>query len=149
MKRLIAATIGIGLTACSVALAANGGADHTAAPAAKNSNTATPIARAAAVRISDIDADLRRGGRLRLEAETRGATRLTFTYRGRHYAGRVVETDDGAREWARTVPARGGDRSGGHRVTIRVRACGGGHCSTRSSREYLERPDGDDDDRDD
>jgi hypothetical protein len=147
MKRLIAATIGIGLAACSVALAANRGAERTTAVAAKD-GTATAVARTAAVRISDIDADLRPGGRLRLEAETRGATRLTFTYRGRHYAGRVVETDDGAREWARTVPARPSDRSGGHRVTIRVRACGGGHCSTRTSREYLERPDSDDDDRD-
>jgi hypothetical protein len=148
MKRLIAATIGIGLTACSVALAANAGTQPTATVAAKD-GTSTVVARTAAVRISDIDADLRRGGRLRLEAETRGATRLTFTYRGRHYAGRVVETDDGAREWARTVRARRGDRSGGHRVRIRVRACGGGDCSTRSSREYLERPGRDDDDRDD
>jgi hypothetical protein len=148
MKRLIAATTGIALAACSAALAANRGAERTAAGPAKD-GTATPIARTAAVRISDIEADLRRGGRLRLEAETRGARRVTFTYRGRHYAGRVVDTDDGAREWARTVRARRGDRAGGHRVTIRVRACGGGHCSTRASREYLERPDSDDDDRDD
>jgi hypothetical protein len=39
------------------------------------------------------------------------------------------------------VRARGGDRSGGRRVTIRVRACGGGGCTTRTAREYLERPD--------
>jgi hypothetical protein len=146
MKRLIAAASGIALAACFVALAANGRADQTASAAARDRSA--PVAQTATVRISDIDADLQRGGRLRLEAEVRGASRVTFTYRGRHYAGRVVDTDDGAREWARTVRARRGDRSGGRRVTIRVRACDGGDCTTRSSREHLERPDDDDGDND-
>jgi hypothetical protein len=148
MKRLIAATFGIALIAAlSVFVADRVTGSSASADAADR--TASPLARTAAVRIRDIDADLRRGGRLRLEVETRGATRVRFTYRGRHYAGRVVDRDDGAREWARTVRTRNGDRNGGRRVTIRVRACGGGDCSTRSARVYLERPDRDDDDDDD
>jgi hypothetical protein len=131
MKPLIAATLGLCLIASSVALA---DARRPHSPAA-----------AAAVRISDIDADLLRSGRLRLESETRNATRLTFTYRGQRYAGRAAGTDEGKRKWARTVRTRGGDRAGS-RVTIRVRACAGSHCVTRSSVERLEAPGGDSDD---
>jgi hypothetical protein len=144
MKGLIAAVLGIAAVACLAAAATTKTGTSIAAD-----RKATPVAQTAAIRISDIDADLKRSGKLRLEAETRGATRLTFTYRGRTYAGRVVETDDGGREWARTVRTRKGDRSGGRRVAIRVRACSGKKCSSRVSREYLERPGGDDDRDDD
>lgn len=95
----------------------------------------------AAPRINDIDADLVRGGKLRLETETSArATTVTFTHAGRSYAGRVVEVDreDGTRDWARTVASRSG---AGRRVTIRVRACAGQRCTTRASSERLERDD--------
>jgi len=117
----LAAAIGVGATI------AGGGAVAASAPAAP--------------RINDIDADLVRGGKLRLETETSArATKVTFTYAGRSYAGRVVEVDreDGTRDWARTVASRS---SAGRRVTIRVRACAGTRCTTRSSSELLERDD--------
>lgn len=99
----------------------------------------------ATIRVEDVDADLRRGGRLQLEAETTGARRVTFTYAGRSLRGRLVEIDDdGDREWRRTVAARAIDREGGRIITIRVRACAGDVCVVRSAREYLERPGEDD-----
>jgi hypothetical protein len=101
---------------------------------------AVPLATAdggAAARVSDIDADLLRDGRVRLEAETRGATRVVFTYAGRRIAGRLTEVDDGERSWARTVARRGSART----VTVRVTACDGTRCTARTDRERLERED--------
>ncbi|MTD45097.1 hypothetical protein GKE82_12540 [Conexibacter sp. W3-3-2] len=97
-------------------------------------------ASAAPGRVVDGDADLtqNRTG-LRLEAETRGATRVTFLYGGRSFAARLVEVDDdGSREWRRTVTARTADRRDGARVTFRVRACGADGCTTRTITERVE-----------
>ena len=146
MKRLIAAGFAIAVVTSPIAFAAE---QRVVSPASAGvtDRTASPVARTAAAAISDIDAELQHRGQLQLEAETRGAQSVRFTYRGRHYAGRLadIDRDDGSRDWARTVRARHSDRSGGHSVTIRVRACDGGDCTARSSREYLERPDPDDD----
>jgi hypothetical protein len=84
-------------------------------------------------RIAEIEADAVRGNRLRLRAEIvrRGArvTKVRFTYRGRKYSGRRSGED-----WSRVVRARGGDRRGDV-VTIRVTACAGSRCSTRTGRD--------------
>jgi hypothetical protein len=98
----------------------------------------TPSAAAAQVR--DIDADLIRPGRLRMEAETAGASRVTFSYRGRSYGGRLDEIDReyGTRDWSHTVRARRGDRRAGRLVTVRVRACTASRCTSTSHRERLE-----------
>jgi hypothetical protein len=106
-----------------------------------------PTAQATAVQIHDIDADLLRGDRLRLEAETTGARRVTFTYAGRRYGARLVEIDhnERSREWARVVRARRADIAGRRRLTIPVRACSSGRCVARSSRELLEPPERRDD----
>jgi hypothetical protein len=95
---------------------------------------------AAAPRIADIDADLRFDGKVHLEAETAGASRVQFTYRGRTYTARKggFDAEDGTRDWRRTVRARGGDADGGNTVKIKVRACKGGECVTRTERERLE-----------
>jgi hypothetical protein len=101
---------------------------------------AVPLATAdggAAPRVTDIDADLLRDGRVRLQAETRGASRVVFTYAGRRIAGRLVDAEEGEREWARTVARRGTART----ATIRVTACDDSRCSTRSERERLDRED--------
>jgi hypothetical protein len=97
--------------------------------------------------VRDVDADVRWDGRLRLEAETAGASRVTFRYRGRTYRARVVDVDreDGTRDWARTVKAKRAHRRGGTTVRVKVRACSQSGCVTRTSREYLERPERDDD----
>jgi hypothetical protein len=146
MKRLIAAAFAIAVVTSPVAFALERPVVSPASGGVAD-RTASPVARTAAAGISDIDAELQRGGQLQLEAETRGAQRVRFTYRGRHYAGRLadIDHDDGSRDWARTVRAHQSDRSGGNSVTIRVRACGDGDCTTRSSREYIEPPDRDDD----
>ena len=95
---------------------------------------------AAAVTTIDGDADLV-AGKLRLSAETRGADSVRFLYGGRSYAGRLVDADDGEREWSRTVTARKGHRRAGRIVTFKVRACDGGACTTRTIRDRLERED--------
>jgi hypothetical protein len=97
----------------------------------------------AAPRIVDIDADLRLDGRISLEAETAGASRVQFTYRGRIYKARkgAFDHEDGTRDWRRAVRARGSDAGGGTTVEIEVRACKGGACVTRTQREHLERED--------
>jgi hypothetical protein len=131
-KTLIAVTLAgaVGTAAAIAGTGAAGGEVRTVAAAAPS-----------APRIHDIDADLLRGGRLRLEAETSSrATKLTFTYAGRQHAGRVVEVDrdDATKDWARTV---GTSAKAGRRVTVRVKTCRGQRCTTRSSSELLERDD--------
>lgn len=103
---------------------------------------AAASAQSAAPRVDDVDADLLAGGRLRLEAETIRATRVTFAYGDRRVAGRLVEIDDddGSRDWARTIAPRRADRPG-RRVAVRVIACAGSRCTTRTSRETLDRDD--------
>ena len=98
---------------------------------------------AAAPRIVDIDADLRFDGKVYLEAETAGASRVHFTYRGRTVKARkgAFDADDGTRDWGRAVRARGSDANGGTTVEIKVRACKGGQCVTSTQREHLERED--------
>lgn len=96
-------------------------------------------------RVLDVDADLLANGKIRLEAETAGATRVWFVYAGARLAARLVEVDreDGTREWARTVVAEPRHRASGRVVTIQVRACdGGGRCTVRSEPELLDREDG-------
>ena len=108
---------------------------------------AAPAASGAQVapRIADVDADLRSDGRVVLEAETAGATRVHFTYRGRTVKARkgTFDREDGTRDWRRVVRARGGDAAGGTTVEITVRACEGGTCVTSTQREHLEREDDD------
>ncbi|HYI17129.1 MAG TPA: hypothetical protein VD836_00395 [Solirubrobacteraceae bacterium] len=102
-------------------------------------------AHAAAPRITDIDAELTRDGRVELDVETTRASRVELTYRGRTITLRKGEwdRDDRTRDWYRTVRARGGDAGGNVRVTLKVRACLDGDCTTRSAAEFLEREDGD------
>lgn len=87
-----------------------------------------------APRIAEIEVDALRGDRLRLRAEiaARGArvTRVRFTYRKRTFAARHVR----GKHWARTVRARGGDGDDVV-VTVRVRACAGKRCATRTGRD--------------
>lgn len=102
-------------------------------------------AQAAAPRIIDVGADLTFDGRVELDAETTGASRVKVTYRGRTVKLRKGEfdRDDRSREWFRTVRARGGDENGNVRVTLKVRACRGGDCVTSPATEFLEREDDD------
>jgi hypothetical protein len=87
-----------------------------------------------APRIVEIEVDALRGDRLRLRAEIqpRGArvTRVRFTYRKRTFAARHVR----GKLWARTVQARGGDGDDVV-VTVKVRACAGSRCATRTGRD--------------
>jgi hypothetical protein len=123
----------------AAALLLGGGA--TAAGAAVTSQgSGTP-------RITDADADLTRTGRLRLEAETsRAADRVSFHYDGRTFRARVVDVDDddGSEDWGSTVTPAQADRNGGTRISLRIRACDGDRCSTRTVRERVEAPDDDD-----
>jgi len=139
-KTLIAVTLAAaaGATGAGVAIA------NTADGPGEGRAGAATSAATSAPRIHDIDADLLRNGRLRLEVETARASRVTFTFGVRQYAGRVVEVDreDGTRDWARTVGTRA---AAGRRVTIRVKACSGQRCASKSSSEVLERPERDDD----
>ena len=137
MSRMTKKTIA---AAGAAALLIGGGA--TAAGAAVTQQQQGP-----GPRVHEVDADLRRDGRVRLEAETaRSADRVTFRYDGRSFAGRVVDTDadDGTEDWASTVTAARGDRAGGTRISVRVRACSEDGCTTRTVRERLEAPDDDD-----
>jgi hypothetical protein len=138
---LLAGTALATTTAAAVAAAV----PATGAPATTPAATAAPSAATVKARpiIDDIDADLRFDGRVRLEAETAGAARVTFTYRGRRVAAHKgrLDREDGTRDWRRTVAARGGDASGLATVTIKVRACKGDVCVTRSDTERLERED--------
>jgi hypothetical protein len=94
-----------------------------------------------APRVLDVDAELLGGGRLHLEAETTlGARRVTFHVAGRSIRGRLTDIDreDRTREWDRVVRARGigtGPRA------IRVRACRGGSCASRTVRVFIDRDD--------
>ena len=106
-------------------------AGGTAAAASNAAASATTI---------DGDADLV-AGKLRLSAETRGADSVRFLYAGRSYAGRLVDADDGERDWSRTVTARKGHRRAGRIIVFKVRACDGGACTTRTIRDRLERED--------
>jgi hypothetical protein len=123
----------------AAALLLGGGA--TAAGAAMTSqDSGTP-------RITEADADLTRSGRLRLEAETsRSADRVSFHYDGRTFRARVVDVDDddGSKDWGSTVPPAQVDRNGGTRISLRIRACDGDRCSTRTVQERVEAPDDDD-----
>lgn len=86
-------------------------------------------ASSTAPRIDDIEVEALAGGKLRLETELIGrATRVTFTYRGRSYKARKQADGD----WTRTVTARGGDRDDSI-VRLKVRACNGTKCVTRTS----------------
>ena len=95
-------------------------------------------ASAAAPSITDIDAELTSGGRLHLQTEVRGATRVTFSWAGRSAKGYLTDVDDdgdGDREYERTVAARGlkpGTRA------ITVRACGADGCASRTVRTFVE-----------
>lgn len=94
-------------------------------------------ANAAAPSVLDIDAELTPGGRLHLQAETRGATSVTFRWAGRSAKGYVTEIDreDGTREYERTVASRG-MKPGTRAIT--VRACGADGCSSRTVRTHVE-----------
>ena len=67
-----------------------------------------------------------------LEAETAGASRVTFTYRGRTVKAQRggFDREDGTRDWYRTVRARGNDAAGNVTVDVKVRACKAGACDT-------------------
>jgi hypothetical protein len=110
----------------------------------------SPTANAAAgPRVSDIDADLATNGRLRLEAETAAGTkRVSFTYGGTTVTGKLVDVDDDdrSRDYAATVAARQADREGGHRVTVKVKACSDDGCTTKTSKPFVEPRDEDGDD---
>jgi hypothetical protein len=95
----------------------------------------------AAGRAVDGDAELRGPTRLHLEAETRGASKVTFIYAGKRYAGRHTDTDreDGTKDWDRTVRALKSDRAAGKVAVFKVRACdASGACTTKTFRERLE-----------
>ncbi len=130
---LIPAAAGLALAAAPLAATASSDAPRTAKPAA------------AAPRVVDVDADLRFDGRVLLEAETAGAGKVTFTYRGVTVKARRggFDREDGTRDWHRTVRARGTDASGNVTVDIKVRACKAGACDTVTDREHLEREDDD------
>jgi hypothetical protein len=118
----------------SIALTAAAGVLAAGAATATATTTATG-------RVVDADADLVAAKKVRLEAETRGAARVTFIYAGRRHAGRLaeVEREDGTRDWARTVTALRSDRREGRIVAFKVRACdAAGACTTRSFRERVE-----------
>ena len=124
-KLLIPAAAALAVVAAPVALAAGG----TAAP-----------------RIADVDADLRFDGRVLLEAETAGASRVTFTYRGRTVKAKRggFDREDGTRDWYRTVRARSGDANGNVSVDITVpRVQGRQLRDDVTRREHLEREDDD------
>ncbi len=94
-------------------------------------------ALAAAPRVHDIDAELKPGQRLHLQAETSGATRVTFSFAGRTAKGYLTETDaeDGTRDYERTVASRG-MKPGTRKIT--AKACGADGCTSRSVRVYVE-----------
>ena len=94
---------------------------------------AVGTAQANGTRIHEVDADVASRGRLELEAETAaGATRVSFAYGGRTVRGRLddADEDDRTRDWSAFAPALAADRQGGHRVSVRVRACGHSGCTT-------------------
>lgn len=94
-------------------------------------------ASAAAPSVLDVDAEIKPGGRLHLQAETRGATSVTFKWAGRSAKGYLTEIDreDGTREYERTVSSRG-MKQGTRAIT--VRACGADGCTNRTVRTYVE-----------
>lgn len=96
----------------------------------------------AAPRVFDVDAELERGNRLHLQAETSAdARRVSFRIDGRSIRGRLTDVDreDRTREFDRTVRA-GGVTTGNRAITVRV--CGsGGDCASRTVRVFVERDD--------
>jgi hypothetical protein len=117
-----------------------GGGATAAGAAGTTQGSGTP-------RITHVHAHLTRSGRLRLEAETsRAADRVSFHYDGRMFRARVVDVDDddGSKDWGSTVTPAQADRNGGTRISLRIRACDGDSCSTRTFREHVEAPDDDD-----
>jgi hypothetical protein len=95
--------------------------------------TTTPRSGTGSPRIQEIEVDSVSGGRLRLRAEIDGrVTSVRFTYRNRRYKGRRSTRSRGV--WTRVVRARGGDGNDVV-ITVRVRACSGSRCTTRTGRD--------------
>jgi hypothetical protein len=121
---LLLATAGAA-TAVTAAQGKNGADDGTTT--GTTSTTGTPRAPL----ISDIEVDGLGGGKLRLRTEVaaRGAkvTSVQIRYRGVNYkAARTV-----GKRYARTVDARGGDRKDSL-ITLKVTACAGAKCATKT-----------------
>jgi hypothetical protein len=134
------------LAALTAAVVLGGGA--VGATAAIGGDASPTASAAAGPKVHEVDADLTRSGKLRLEAETAAAARrVSFTYAGRTVPGRLVDVDDDdrTREWAATVAPAQRDRAGGHRVALRVRACAA-DCTERTLRPFVEPHDADEDD---
>jgi hypothetical protein len=109
----------------AVAMGKNGADDGTTTGTTGTTNT-TPSNGAPSIR--EIEVDSVAGGKLRLRTEVSGrATSVRFTYRSRTYKGKKISSN----KWARTVAARGGDRRDSV-IKVRVRACNGSKCTTRS-----------------
>jgi hypothetical protein len=137
------------IAAVGTAALLGGGAVGAGAAVVGDGGPAAGAAQANGMRIHEVDADVASRGRLQLEAETAAsAKRVFFTYGGRTAQGRLddADDDDRTREWSAFAPALAADRQGGHRVSVRVRACGDGGCTTVSKRPFLEREDADGDD---
>ena len=130
---LIPAAAGLALAAAPLAATASSDAPRTAKAAA------------AAPRVVDVDADLRFDGRVLLEAETAGAGKVTFTYRGRTVKAKRggFDREDGTRDWYRTVRARGNDAAGNVTVDIKVAPARPARATRSRDREHLEREDDD------
>lgn len=96
---------------------------------------ATTTARAP--RIVEVEVDDAPAGRIRLRAEVkaRGAavTSVRFTYRGERYTARRNRRDRST--WTRVVTAAEQDLRDDAQITVRVRACAGDRCSTRTVRD--------------
>lgn len=137
----------------AVALASGGGRDHpeddgtTTAETTTTGTTTTddptatptpaPTAARRAPRIVEIEADDAPGDRIRLEAEVKArgsaVTGVRFTYRGETYTARRSSRKRST--WARTVPADSTDLRDDAQITIRVQACSGDRCTTRTGRD--------------
>lgn len=126
----------------TAAIASGGGRDHpeddgTATVGTTTTTTATTTP-ARAPRITDIEVDDDApAGKLRLEAEVkaRGAsvTSVRFTYRGETFTATRNRRDRS--EWFRVVTADPEDLVDDAQITLRVRACAGDRCSTRTARD--------------
>jgi hypothetical protein len=121
-----------GTTETTVETTTTGTTSTTTTMTTTTTGTTTPgptLARAP--RVAEIEADALAGRRFRLRAEviSRGArvTRVRFTYRGRT----VIARRSSRRNWTAVVAARAGDRRGDV-IRVRVRACAGSRCTTRT-----------------